>query len=91
MGALAALGATFLGVLLFGRNRVSNKFYYVSAWLVWLGSLLKIYGHPTGDYDDHRDPHLFGFLAQHRGVLAEDLDHDLAVDPGDAAVNADAC
>lgn len=23
---------------------------------VWLGSLLKIYGHPTGDYDDHGDP-----------------------------------
>jgi hypothetical protein len=23
---------------------------------VWIGSLLKIYGHPTGDYDDHGDP-----------------------------------
>ena len=34
------LESTFLGVLLFGRNRVSAKFYYVSAWLVWLGSLL---------------------------------------------------
>ena len=34
------LESTFLGVLLFGRNRVSKKFYYVSAWLVWLGSLL---------------------------------------------------
>ena len=32
--------STFLGVLIFGRNRVSNRFYYVSAWLVWLGSLL---------------------------------------------------
>jgi cytochrome bd ubiquinol oxidase subunit I len=34
------LESTFLGVLIFGRNRVSNKFYYVSAWLVWAGSLL---------------------------------------------------
>ena len=34
------LESTFLGVLLFGRNRVSDKFYYVSAWLVWCGSLL---------------------------------------------------
>jgi cytochrome d ubiquinol oxidase subunit I len=34
------LESTFLGVLLFGRNRVSDKFYYVSAWLVWAGSLL---------------------------------------------------
>lgn len=34
------LESTFLGVLLFGRDRVSKKFYYVSAWLVWLGSLL---------------------------------------------------
>ena len=34
------LESTFLGVLLFGRNKVSKKFYYVSAWLVWLGSLL---------------------------------------------------
>jgi cytochrome bd ubiquinol oxidase subunit I len=34
------LESTFLGVLLFGRNRVSAKFYYVSAWLVWCGSLL---------------------------------------------------
>ena len=34
------LESTFLGVLLFGRNRVSNKFYYVSSWLVWCGSLL---------------------------------------------------
>jgi cytochrome d ubiquinol oxidase subunit I len=34
------LESTFLGVLLFGRGRVSKKFYYVSTWLVWLGSLL---------------------------------------------------
>ena len=34
------LESTFLGVLLFGRGRVSDRFYYVSAWLVWLGSLL---------------------------------------------------
>ncbi len=34
------LESTFLGILIFGRNRVSKKFYYVSAWLVWLGSLL---------------------------------------------------
>lgn len=34
------LESTFLAVLLFGRSRVSRKFFYVSAWLVWLGSLL---------------------------------------------------
>ena len=34
------LESTFLGVLLFGRNKVSKRFYYVSTWLVWLGSLL---------------------------------------------------
>lgn len=34
------LESAFLGVLLFGRNRVSRRFYYVSAWLVWIGSLL---------------------------------------------------
>jgi len=34
------LESTFLGVLLFGRDRVSDKFYYVSSWLVWAGSLL---------------------------------------------------
>lgn len=34
------LESTFLGVLIFGRGRVSDKFYYVSAWLVWLGALL---------------------------------------------------
>ena len=34
------LESTFLGVLLFGRKRVSPKFYLVSAWLVWFGSAL---------------------------------------------------
>ena len=34
------LESTFLAVLLFGRNRVSKKFFYVSTWLVWCGSLL---------------------------------------------------
>ena len=34
------LESTFLGVLLFGRNRVSKKFYYASTWLVWAGSML---------------------------------------------------
>jgi len=34
------LESTFLGILLFGRKRVSRRFYYVSAWLVWIGSLL---------------------------------------------------
>ena len=34
------LESTFLGVLLFGRARVSGKFYVVSAWLVWGGSCL---------------------------------------------------
>lgn len=34
------LESVFLGVLLFGRNRVSPKFYMVSAWLVWFGSCL---------------------------------------------------
>lgn len=32
------LESTFLGVLLFGRNHVSKKFYLVSAWLVFIGS-----------------------------------------------------
>ena len=32
------LESVFLGVLLFGRNKVSRKFYTVSAWLVWIGS-----------------------------------------------------
>ena len=30
----------FLGILLFGRNKVSSLFYTVSAWLVWVGSCL---------------------------------------------------
>lgn len=34
------LESVFLGVLIFGRNKVSAKFYMVSAWLVWLGSCL---------------------------------------------------
>jgi cytochrome bd ubiquinol oxidase subunit I len=34
------LESTFLGILLFGRKRVSRGFYYVSAWLVWIGSLI---------------------------------------------------
>lgn len=34
------LESVFLGVLLFGRKRVSPKFYTVSAWLVWVGSCL---------------------------------------------------
>lgn len=34
------LESVFLGVLLFGRARVSRKFYLVSAWLVFLGSCL---------------------------------------------------
>jgi len=34
------LESTFLGILLFGRKKVSKRFYYVSAWLVWAGSLL---------------------------------------------------
>jgi cytochrome d ubiquinol oxidase subunit I len=34
------LESTFLAVLLFGRTRVSKKFFYASAVLVWAGSLL---------------------------------------------------
>ena len=34
------LESVFLGVLLFGRNKVSRRFYTVSAWLVWVGSCL---------------------------------------------------
>ena len=34
------LESVFLGVLLFGRKRVSPRFYMVSTWLVWVGSLL---------------------------------------------------
>jgi len=34
------LESVFLGVVLFGRNKVSPRFYLVSAWLVWFGSCL---------------------------------------------------
>ena len=34
------LESVFLGVLLFGKGRVSRRFYMVSSWLVWAGSLL---------------------------------------------------
>lgn len=34
------LESTFLGVLLFGRRRVSPRVYYLSAWLVLVGTLL---------------------------------------------------
>ena len=34
------LESVFLGVLLFGRGKVSPKFYCVSAWLTWFGSCL---------------------------------------------------
>lgn len=34
------LESVFLGVLLFGRNKVSPKLYLVAAWLVWFGSCL---------------------------------------------------
>ena len=34
------LESMFLAVLLFGRSRVSKRFFYVSAWLVWVGSML---------------------------------------------------
>ena len=34
------LESTFLGVLLFGRDRVPRKLYYVSMWLVVIGALL---------------------------------------------------
>ncbi len=34
------LESTFLGVLLFGRKRVSRGFYYASAWLVLIGAHL---------------------------------------------------
>ena len=34
------LESVFLGVLLFGRAKVSKKFYLASAWLVWFGSCL---------------------------------------------------
>ena len=34
------LESVFLGVLLFGRGKVSPKFYCISSWLVWGGSCL---------------------------------------------------
>ena len=34
------LESSFLGVLLFGRGKVSPRVYCVSAWLVWFGSAL---------------------------------------------------
>lgn len=34
------LESVFLGVLLFGRDKVSARFYCASAWLVWFGSCL---------------------------------------------------
>lgn len=34
------LESTFLGILLFGRKKVSRRFFYVSTWLVWIGALL---------------------------------------------------
>jgi len=37
------LESSFLAVLLFGRNRVSKKFFYVATWLVWAGSLLSAF------------------------------------------------
>lgn len=37
------LESTFLGVLIFGRNRVSKRFYLVSTFLVWIGTLLSAF------------------------------------------------
>jgi len=34
------LESSFLGVILFGRRKVSSRFYMVSSWLVWAGSAL---------------------------------------------------
>ncbi len=34
------LESTFLGVVIFGRGRVGERFYLVSSWLVWAGSCL---------------------------------------------------
>ncbi|MEN6430383.1 MAG: cytochrome ubiquinol oxidase subunit I [Coriobacteriales bacterium] len=34
------LESVFLGVLIFGRTKVSKKVYHTSAWLVWAGTLL---------------------------------------------------
>ena len=32
--------SVFIGILIFGKNRVSRKVYRLSAWLSWAGSLL---------------------------------------------------
>lgn len=34
------LESSFLGVLIFGKKKVSRRFYLVSSWLVWFGSAL---------------------------------------------------
>ena len=34
------LESVFLGILLFGRNKVSRGLYVASSWLVWFGSML---------------------------------------------------
>jgi cytochrome d ubiquinol oxidase subunit I len=34
------LESVFLGIVLFGRNKISPKLYLVSTWLVWFGSAL---------------------------------------------------
>lgn len=34
------LESVFLGILIFGRNKVSRRFYMISAWLTWIGSTL---------------------------------------------------
>ena len=34
------LESVFLGILLFGRNKVSRGLYMASSWLVWFGSML---------------------------------------------------
>ncbi len=34
------LESVFLGIVLFGRAKVSSKFYMISSWLVWFGSCL---------------------------------------------------
>jgi cytochrome d ubiquinol oxidase subunit I len=34
------LESVFLGIVIFGRNRISPKLYLVSTWLVWFGSAL---------------------------------------------------
>jgi len=34
------LESVFLGIVIFGRNKISQKMYLVSTWLVWFGSAL---------------------------------------------------